>query len=1040
TTFNKVYNSLVRVGYSIQPSYQVCYVSVNDASTYATTSYVNTGTYSPRPFYVGGLDRLDLYGLIDEWRVLNTSKPSDWLLAEQNQTSTATLTPPIFINITNITQPPNSLNKSFNISFNISYSNSPIYIYTTLNGVLVNTEFLELSSFGTLHNISRTLNLSGRYGVNTVEILAFSAPQPSIFSSSSRSFNVSFNVSNLLPPNNTVMSGAYTLFSYNTTNLHPIQCRLLLNNTVIDNSTINSSTIYSVPYLSQSPMSGTWFVSCFAPDNPSYIVNSTPFNISSVSNTLQNYTIISLENESILQAPQFLFYDINNTLNVLYQVNRNASIFTVIKTISNTTAERTFVVDTGQLNQFGLVMRLQNATTFLSFIFPSNSTAVFTTFNTTNISLGMINTTWNVTQNIFYDPYSYAYTKHIQNISFSNASYYLFMLPTTTGSRLIRVNTTFNSSNVSDLTQLASYSTNFAWGSIANNSNLTQWFFAAPKGSNPFQIAIYSYNGVSISELVTPDGSSYSPSDISRALVFFEAYGGNTYFVQSNLSVFVIRRLNDGLQWTQTSSSISSPSNFIFIDKDTFSFLSTENSQQFIYSCYFGGTTGNCTRVPLPSYGASLPFIREPLTTTKREINPLTGPIDVVTRGFISSTNNSTLLYYVTYSYDLKIRCFDEVNQTRYPFNVRVFSPTFATVMSPSLNLWGYVSSSSILGDGLKKVYALCPSGTNRMYVYDPNINPSFDVFALNSVPPNAYYTLLISDCFGQPSRETLVTVRRFMPDRQNFSIVEQAFSSLSGDAVLFLQPFANYELSFLAKDGFNISSSFIPGTANTIPVSLGCAGEGVVPTYSKEDLLKTLFYKIYARTDNGTAVKEISNVSFTIFYNVSSNLSNINRTNALLYFTPEDGERQLVLNLTSTNNSNSVFSYYAEQKGVYDAQLLIMVTAKNGTAPVLFVANARFKLVEPTPGVMSISAHLKKSFSGWAWLFITTILTMLAIGYLSRFTLDGAGIMGALFFMALSFLNPAEIYIGGGVVLSMLQISTIVLLSAIALVLWRYV
>jgi hypothetical protein len=82
--------------------------------------------------------------------------------------------------------------------------------------------------------------------------------------------------------------------------------------------------------------------------------------------------------------------------------------------------------------------------------------------------------------------------------------------------------------------------------------------------------------------------------------------------------------------------------------------------------------------------------------------------------------------------------------------------------------------------------------------------------------------------------------------------------------------------------------------------------------------------------------------------------------------------------------------------------------------------------------------ANLRGAFGGWAWIFIVTILTMLIVGYVSRFTLDGAGLIGSLFFIGMAIINPVELFIAGHMI-PMWMIGLLSLIVTLSLVAWRY-
>jgi hypothetical protein len=862
-----------------------------------------------------------------------------------------------------------------------------------------------------------------------------------------------FNVSIIQPLNGSSLTGASANFSYSTTNIFPLQCDLYINNVKVNNQTVNSSNnVSSIESILAG--SNSWFVSCQSTLNSSLIYNTTPVSFTTSISNMTNYYVISLVSENIFTTPQALFYDLNGNLNIFYY-NLNGGVETAqLKTLTNGLVTKSYSLVNSRTNNFISVMRLSNTTLILTFN-QSNSSANFLQYNNSSLTVASEATSYNAQSNSYYDPYNYAYTKQFTSLNIGNGSYYLFIIQNGTSTNLVRMNAIMNASNTINLSIAATYAPPFTWQTIANNNNLTSWYYAAPKGGAPYTITIYSYNGTGSTEIATPDATTYNAGNITASKVFFEEYSNNTYFMQSNITNPLIYLIGTTKN-TTLNGTITNPSQFYFVDKWTFVFFSTEGTTTYAYSCYFE-TGANCTKVSAADYGSTVPYARGVLTTSKRITNILTGPQDVVTNGFITNTINSTILYYNEYNYDLKMKCQDESNLTRDLMNVRIFSTSTSIIMNPGTYIYGYVTSNSLLGNGTRQVYSFCPAGTNRMYIYNPLVNPSLDTFSLINVAPNAYYTFLLTDCYGQPSRGALVTAKRFMTDRQDFAIVEQAYSSISGDAVLFLQPFVTYKLSVLATDGYNISIDFIPATTASIPVSLQCAGQAINVTPTYEQIYNNLSYRIMARNlppSNLIVTGASTNQSFNISFNSSSPQGRIYWSNFMVYRSVGDGTRTLIYNITDSTvtgayreifiNSSTGAAYYEMVMNLNVLRLDLNNSAgtydlANSTQRVLVTSFTNVQLTAYDSTVSKIRINLTGAFGGWAWVFIVTILTMLVVGYVSRFTLDGAGIIGSMFFIGMAIINPVSVAFAG-IMFPMLAIGGIGFIVALLLIIWRYV
>ena len=587
-------------------------------------------------------------------------------------------------------------------------------------------------------------------------------------------------------------------------------------------------------------------------------------------------------------------------------------------------------------------------------------------------------------------------------------------------------------------------------------------------------IAIYSYNGSNTSAVATPDANLYSGAQVSNSKVIFENYENKTYFMQFGQVLPSVYQIETGKKYTFNATA-PNPSSFYFVDAETFIFFSVESGSTWAYSCYFGDTNATCNRISSTAYGAVVPYNRGSMTTSKRIPNILTGPQDVVTTGIVSNGANATVLNYRTYTYDLKIACYDEPTQARKPLNVRIFSSTASVVMDPNTYLYGYVMQNSLLGTGVMKVYSYCidplpvngtlGNGTSRMYVYGTGYY-KLDTFSLHDIAPNAYYTFYVQDCFAQPSRNALLTATRFMNDRQAYAIVEQSYTSLAGDAVLFLQPFIPYKMNILSADGVSQNFDFTPATTASTTIPVGCAGLSINTTPTGDQVFDDVTYLIKAVTMDGEIVTGgATNKSVTVSFNYSSPSNRVASANYLIYMTGASGERMMIYNETDFASSGyrSFFINATTGPATYDLMmgmnvLRLYVNNSNNTynmsssnQMVMLNVGTSVTITRYDASTIDIRKNLQNSFcgpgydiknpcgGGWAYIFLATIFTMLVVGYVSRFTLDGAGLIGSVFFLGLALLNPISILVAG-VVLPMYAIGGISLVVTIILVIWRYV
>jgi hypothetical protein len=78
-------------------------------------------------------------------------------------------------------------------------------------------------------------------------------------------------------------------------------------------------------------------------------------------------------------------------------------------------------------------------------------------------------------------------------------------------------------------------------------------------------------------------------------------------------------------------------------------------------------------------------------------------------------------------------------------------------------------------------------------------------------------------------------------------------------------------------------------------------------------------------------------------------------------------------------------------------------------------------------------------AFGGWGWMFVATVITMLVVGYISRYTIDGAGLVGAAVFSFFAMLNNTILVIPGFGELSMISAAVATWIMVIAIYAWRH-
>jgi hypothetical protein len=803
----------------------------------------------------------------------------------------------------------------------------------------------------------------------------------------------------VLPTNGSSFASSSAFFEYIENTTKNITCNTYINTLLKDtaNFTENTETYYnfSVDLIDGSY---SWYVFCYENGNTSLNVTSQTWtfmiNIFNLTSTIPLLYFPGV----VVSAGQTLFYDINHVLNVLYFLQDTPTEQMYIQKIVNNVVNQTWNTTLNHTKDFFVVFREPSQTQILTYKTDNVTTYFF------NISSGLtidsVATTDNILNNAMYDPYNYAYTKQFTTINYDANSYYLFLQPTTTLTRLTK-----KAISSETLTSLATQTPSVAWQTIANDSSLNTWYYPWPKtaGGN-FQVSLRYYDGTSTSEIVVPDSTAYSHAAIESSYVYFDEYNGIKYMILTNVTDPYVYSITENKIFL-LPASVTQPSHLLFVDNETFVFFSNESSIIYAYGCYFGNVTADCTQVDSTGYGLPVPYDRGTMTTSDRQNNS-----DRVTYGVITSGLNVSLSYN-SHLYDGKFSCYDEVAEYRKLFVTRIQSDTKTITQTEAL--MGYVIPSELMGTGLKRIYSYCENGTQRLYVNGLDNNYKMEFFSLN-IWQGAYYTFTINNVFGQPVMGATVTATSLssVVHPGTWVVVEQGITDFTGSTTLFLQPLKLYKLVVNTGACANtMNLDFTPGVDTSVVIDLATACSSTngtngtsVPPYTLPNFSywQDISYQI---SPTSSCVRNMSNITFTINSNSSTleyygmsvdysfNGTVTNVFNQTINTQPSGGAMQY----TTTENGTYIVNIWFKKQGYMQyspSEIRILIGCGGG------FADARDYFAVNPP------------MSGWAFYLLAVICAMLAIGFASKYTTNGAGLVGVLVLAGFTMFWPdAPVY-----------------------------
>jgi hypothetical protein len=895
-------------------------------------------------------------------------------------------TPPIILTPTsenkygyiNITWLPSSNLTPSTFYYNISLLNPNLSFNKTINGnVSTNTSY-NWNTAGTSGNYVIRVTVKDNYSLTS--------------SDDSNNFTIAtFTATSITPTSGQTFAGNEILFTYSQdSGIANANCSLRIDGSEV-NSQIGMAGSYS--YLATlANGSHYWFVNCSDTEGANYTYQSINRSFSINYYAFNTEANLTTSPENVLERPQALFFDINGNLNVLYFTDESTSRTLRIKTISGSTVINQANLTLEPTAQFFIAFRNANNTSIITLNDTNSTKGTLLTLNGNtltqqSISFPSINAL-NITQ---HDPYTYANTKHFQNLSISASSYYLFITPLATGSNV----TKWNGTNFSTVQTFVN-SVSGQYQTIANNSALTQWLFIAPVNSGGNNVLhIYSYNGSAATDLATLDANAYSSAVMNTAIVGFERYENKTYAYATNITARTTIYLVEEAKQYQINESISNPSHFLFTDKYTFVFFAVSGGDTYAYTCYFESAP-TCSKLLSSEYGVAVPYERGFLSSAKRETNR----DDTVVRGMIQSGSVVALNYNIN-TYDMKFICYDEQNDARRMFKQR----TYSSINSFNLinNTWGYVLPSASIGTGLKRILSTCTNGTERLFLTGLAGNFSIDEYTLNTLE-GVYYIFTIKDSYGTGIQNAKVSMLRYSSLKQSFNVIEQCLSDFNGGCTFFLEPYTNYKILLEASGYTTQYIDYTPSSVTSVTITLDTSGQSFsLPNYN---------YLFNDLTTSLSPTSSLMHNSTDIVFTVASNNSTLEYYGMTIWRTINGTRTQVYTNNISTQPSGGSVLYNVNQSGTYDLE--VWAKSQNFT---LYDPFTRPYVFQIRSGLTKASEQLigSNEFSGWSFYFLGVFVTMLVVGFVSRYTVDGAGVVGLIVLWGFTIMNPSAIIYPSG-------------------------
>jgi len=718
-----------------------------------------------------------------------------------------------------------------------------------------------------------------------------------------------------------------------------------------------------------------------------YAISST--SVTTVGTYDNNITLPTIT-APVPASPQALYYDQNGDLQLIYfELTAPTNTIHVAK-ITNNSLSYLYNGSVNATRPFFVAMRKDTNMSILTYA-TNNTAAQFINVDG-SVTITDEAAAYVVGSNSGYDPGAYANTKNIDTILNDTNSIYTFIVPTNNQSFLISKPYSGNTLTTQNITM---HNRIVAWGSIAKDATLHTWYYPWLSNSSctatTEQIQIWQFDGTTQSYVATPQTACLSQADVEASHIQFEQYGSKTYALiigltsATNKLHLIEENLTANLPYT-----INSISPIIFLDQYTLTFFSNESGVIYAYSCYFGNGA-NCARIASTSYG-QVPAYTGALTAAMRS-----GTSDIITNGQIAG--NLTFAYNQK-TYNTKFVCFDEMQEYRKNFTASIFTDNTSQVLTTQA--WGYVCPSTMFGAGLTRAYATCNNGTSRLFITGLSNNYTLNMYSLDTTL-GSYYSFKVTDAYSQPIDNVTVTAQRISPTYNSFVTIQQAITDYVGDATFFLQPFAVYQISLTHNSYLPITFTFIPSTTASITIILNVANGTVVELPNYNRVFNDTSYSI-APTNTSFAPPDI-NVTYhvisansTLEYYGMSITKKYNSTLSTVYSSNVSG-----------NPTGGYMNYTTNNTGVYT----VTTWFKSQNYSVYYPSPRTYYIGNVT-GLAAARQQLidEEPISGWLFYLIAVVAAMLVAGFVSQYTIEGAGVVGLIVLWGFTWLYPSAFVI----------------------------
>jgi len=289
--------------------------------------------------------------------------------------------------------------------------------------------------------------------------------------------------------------------------------------------------------------------------------------------------------------------------------------------------------------------------------------------------------------------------------------------------------------------------------------------------------------------------------------------------------------------------------------------------------------------------------------------------------------------------------------------------------------------------------YELRGMATTYQNLSSPTSNYNVSLY---NVGNGTYYTFIVKDPFNQPIPTATVQSTR------NSLVTEILLTNPDGSAALLMQPFFPYTIDITKTGYVPYSFNFTPSTISTINIILEPINVTAVTIYTLQNLLQDVNFTVLPSAT-------YFNTTFNIIYSIQS------LSSALTWY---------AMNITYMNSSNysqnltQVFFGNASVAaggflnytvpGTAFGTYYVDASFRQANYSDVYTIQRTYKLTNSTGAQQAANDfNAGNLLGGWTFYFIGVFLAMMAVGFISKYSMDGAGLVALIILWAFTFFSP---------------------------------